>query len=693
MDAMPGGSTSGKRGSAETTASDSSGDSPIPVPEERIKGTVQEPGLSLGRAAAAIVVGVALIVLTSLAIRFTEMVTGRYVSHGVPPLPAFASLLLLSLARPLLRRYAPRYAPTRVQVLVVYIMLSISTVISSPYQIRAFLPHLVSMQYQGRTDPTMARYARYLPEWLAPHDKQAVVDYYEGAPNKPFPWAAWAVPLVSWYLFLSALFIGAFCIVTLVRRRWVREERLTFPLLAVPLAIASDDWRSYGDRRTRRAIFMLGFGVAALYNGINIVHTLYPPAPSIGFYILLSPYFPDRPLNPLGAMSIIFFIEAIGIGYFVPLEITFSIWFFYFLNRALAVAGTAMGYDTPGFPYTQEQSAGGYVAMGLVLIIGLRGTLMRSFKRAFTRGSADGETIEERWAWIGLALSGLFVLAFCRLAGMATWLAIGFFGMLLIYVLVVARIRAETGVPLGFVYPFGMPKEMLLNVVSVPQTLAWGGTGSFVLLSSLAWLSRHHFVQEHAAYQLDGAKITNENRLPMRTLAIFVGIAFAIGLAAALWIHLDTYYQIGSNVAGGGGGSGEFRATVAAQEYQQMSARLAAPPLRDMSKMLAAGGGFIVVAGLSLARAHLLKLPLHPLGFCIANAYGDSLNAWFAIMAAWLLKAMILRFGGLQLYRKGIPFFLGLTIGHFFCAGIFWPVLSLFIAPEASQSYHIYFAG
>jgi hypothetical protein len=656
-------------------------------------GTLAEPGLTLGRAAAAIAIGLVFITGTSLAIRFTEMVTGRYISHGVPPLPAFASLLLLSLARPMLRRFAPRYAPTRIQVLMVYVMLAISTIISSPYQMRAFLPHLVSMQYQGRTDPAMARYAEYLPHWYAPHDKQAVLDYYEGAPGKPFPWHAWATPIVVWYLFLSALFLGAFCIIVLVRRRWIREERLTFPLLAVPLAVSSDNWGTYGDIRTRRAVFVLGFGVAALYNGINIIHTLYPPAPSIGFFIPLSPYFPDRPWTPLGSMYIIFFLEAIGIGYFVPLEITFSIWFFYFLNRAFAVAGTAMGYDAPGFPYTQEQSAGGYVAMGLVLIWGLRRTLAESIQRAFRRRDGSSEAAEERWAWIGLALSAVFVLGFCRLAGMSLWLAAAFFGTLLIYVLVVARIRAETGVPLGFVYPYGMPKEMLLNAVSVPQTLAWGGTGSFVLLSSLAWLSRHHFVQEHAAYQLDGAKIASEHKLPMRTLLIFVGIAFAVGLAASFWVHLSTYYQIGSNVAGGGGGSGEFRATVAAEEYQQMSARLSAPPMRDMNKLFAAGGGFLIVSGLSLLRSHMLKLPLHPLGFCIATAYGESLNVWFPILVAWLLKALILRFGGLPAYRKGIPFFLGLTIGHFFCAGIFWPVLSLFIAPEASQSYHIYFAG
>jgi hypothetical protein len=39
------------------------------------------------------------------------------------------------------------------------------------------------------------------------------------------------------------------------------------------------------------------------------------------------------------------------------------------------------------------------------------------------------------------------------------------------------------------------------------------------------------------------------------------------------------------------------------------------------------------------------------------------------------------------------PFFLGLAIGHFFCAGLFWPVMSLFMVPAASSSYHLYFGG
>ena len=36
-----------------------------------------------------------------------------------------------------------------------------------------------------------------------------------------------------------------------------------------------------------------------------------------------------------------------------------------------------------------------------------------------------------------------------------------------------------------------------------------------------------------------------------------------------------------------------------------------------------------------------------------------------AIFTAWILKAIILRYGGIRLYRTLIPFFLGLILGEF----------------------------
>ena len=359
----------------------------------------------------------------------------------------------------------------------------------------------------------------------------------------------------------------------------------------------------------------------------------------------------------------------------------------------MAVAGSAAGYDEPGFPFTQEQAAGGYVAMGLLLLWGLRRSLANGLRRAFRSRPATPETARERWAWIGLTASSVFLLGFCYVAGFSLLLAVPYFALIGLFVLVFARIRAETGVPFGFVYPFTMPKEMLLNTLSIQRTLAWGGTSSFVLFSSMAWLARHHLPEEHAAYQLDSVKMAEMSRIPYRTLFWGLLLAFVVGLAASYWVHLSAYYAIGSNMADGGFGKGEYRSVVALQEYQQMAARLAAPPTPQFSRTLATLGGFCFVCGLTCLRTQVFQLPFHPLGFLIATAYGDANNAWFPLGIAWMCKALLLRAGGLPLYRRGIPFFLGIAIGHFILAGLFWPALSLFLAPSASQSYLVYFGG
>lgn len=639
--------------------------------------------MTVRRAAAAIAFGLLLIVLIAVAIRNIELVTGQYLSNGVPPLPALAVLLLLSALRPFLRRHAPRLAPNRAQILLLYSMLTVSVILSGLYHVRAFLPQLVDLQYTGRENPRYAEYARTLPAWYAPQDAQAVKDYFEGAKGGHIPWRVWLGPLSCWSLFFLALFVGVFSLVTLVQRQWIHHEKLSFPLLTIPLALTTENPLAEGSVRLRRWLFALGFGVAALFNGINILHIFQPSVPAPGFALSFNGLFPNRPWTPLEQLRLYFMLETIGIGYFIPLEISFSAWFFYLVvNRGIAIAGTAAGYDLPGFPFMREASAGGYVAAGLLLLWGLR--------RHFRLRSGQSK-IENPWAWAGLFGSSLFILGFCRAAGLALPLALAYFGVIALFVLVYARIRAETGVPFGFIYPEGLPKEMLLNGLSVPVALQWGGVQSFVLLNSLNWLSYFHHPMEQVAYQLDSAKLAEEGRIARRILFTALLLAFIVGLGAAFWAHLSACCAQGSNLTPSAGGIGEYRAQMAHQSNQQMASRLASPPPRDYPRLLATTGGFGFVVLLTALRQRFVGFPFHPLGFLMATAYGDSATGWFPLLVAWLVKFCLLRYGGMRMYRAGMPFFLGLAIGHFLVAGLLWPVISLFIASEAANAYHLVF--
>ena len=44
---------------------------------------------------------------------------------------------------------------------------------------------------------------------------------------------------------------------------------------------------------------------------------------------------------------------------------------------------------------------------------------------------------------------------------------------------------------------------------------------------------------------------------------------------------------------------------------------------------------------------------------------------WVSLMMAWLIKLCLIRYAGMQSYRKAMPFFMGLILGEF-AVGSFW---------------------
>src|SRR5437763_7509780 len=151
------------------------------------------PVSSTAQFAAAVGLGLFFIALVNIAVRHAELVTGRYVTGGVPPIAAFGALLVLLCLRALLRRFT-RADLSRDQLLIVYSMVALGTFLAGAYAIRAFLPHLVSLQYWSRTQSELAPFAEYVPAWLAPRDAEAIRQYFEGNYGAGVPSALWLRP-------------------------------------------------------------------------------------------------------------------------------------------------------------------------------------------------------------------------------------------------------------------------------------------------------------------------------------------------------------------------------------------------------------------------------------------------------------------------------------------------------------------
>jgi hypothetical protein len=659
---------------------------------------------------AAVGLGLLFIALVNLAIRHTELVAGRYVSGGVPPVAAFAALLLLLGLRTVLRRLPPPFRSdlTREQLLLVYSMVALGTFLAGAYAVRAFLPHLLSLQYWSRTRAELAPFVQYVPGWFSPTEPEAIRQYFEGNHGAGIPWRLWLAPLAAWLAFWVAMFGAGWCLLLLFRRQWIEHERLSFPLLALPLALTGNDARFGSRPLLRNPILWFGIAAGALFDAVNIAHVFWPMVAAPGFHFPFTGLFTERAQEPLNSIALFFMPEGVGFGYFLPLEVSFSTWFFYLLEKGFAVAALSAGWQAPGLPFYQEQSAGAILAIATLLLAGNAGGLWRGWRAAFRRapgrgaapaepgergrvGEAAGAARETRLAWIGLALCSAVLLWFCAVAGMAPRVALLYLAILAGFMLVYARLRAETGAPYEFVYPYGMPKELVLQAFSVQGILDVGGPRTMVMLSAFAWLSRHHPGHMAAADSVDALKLAQVTGSTRGRFFTALLCALVFGFLAATWSHLSAYYDMGSNLAGGGNGRGEFRAQVAVQEYGAMAEKVAAVPFRDGTRLTSMGAGAGIAFLLSGLRRVWFGSPFHPLGFVLGTAYGDSTIFFFPLLVASLCKWTLLHAGGLRLYREGTPFFIGLIVGHFSVAGIFWPVLSLFIGRDLSEGYQVYF--
>jgi hypothetical protein len=646
---------------------------------------------------AAVGLGLLFIVGVDLAIRHTELVVGRYVSGGVPPVAAFGALLLLVGLRGALRRFFGAEL-TREQLLLVYSMVALGTFLAGSYAVRAFLPHLLSLQYWSRTRSDLAPFVQYVPRWFAPTDPAAIRQYFEGNHGAGIPWRFWFVPLAAWLTFWVAIFGAGWCLLLLFRRQWIQHERLSFPLLALPLALSGQDGRFGSRPLLRNPVLWFGIGAAVLFDGVNILHVFSPGVAAPGFHFPFTGLFTERTQEPLNSIALFFMPEGVGFGYFLPLEVSFSTWFFYLVEKGFAVAALSAGWEAPGLPFYQEQSAGAIVAVAALLIAGSAGRLARAWRAAFLpapagqRGPAEPEERETRLAWIGLLLCGGFLLWFCgTAAGMAPRVALLYLAVLAGFMLVYARLRAETGAPYEFVYPYSLPKEIVVQAFSVQGILDTGGPRAMAMLSAFAWLSRHHPGHMAAADSVDALKLAQVTGSTRRRFFLALLCALVFGFLAATWTHLSAFYDIGSNLAGGGNGRGEYRAQVALQEFGKMAQQVGTVPLRDATRLGAIGAGAGIAFALSGLRRLWFGSPFHPLGFILGTAYGDSTIFFFPLLIASLCKWALLHAGGLRLYREGTPFFIGLIVGHFGAAGIIWPIISLFIGREVSEGYQVYF--
>ncbi|MFA5858086.1 MAG: DUF6785 family protein, partial [Elusimicrobiota bacterium] len=451
----------------------------------------------------AFIISIILVVIATVWIGRSELITNAcQISESVPPIPAVAGLLLLVLLNPVLNKISTKLRLNRAEVLVIYSVMTMAVSMSAVGVARVFFPFITVPYYYATPENQFDKLAEYIPSWVAPQNKEVIRMMYEGAPDGRVPWGDWAVPLMMWGMVFVTLFLTMFFILVIFRKQWIEKERLTFPLIYLPLELtqqSKSDPNSAVSDFLKSPVMWIGFGLALLYNVMNILNAVNPDFPAMGIYYNLGNVFTEQPWSAIKPLVIYYNPAILGFGYLVSLEVSMSVWLFYLLFRIEQVIGMGMGVQLNNYPlfYGPEQAIGGYIAFAIVLVLLARKHLVEVFKKAvFSDPEIDdsNEPVSYRVAFFG-SIAGIIILCvILSMLHMKLWVVAAFIFMIITVAFVYARIRAETGIPMIWLFPMFYQKRILSYTVGV-KTLLDQGMPNLVGLSVLTFLARGFFPQ------------------------------------------------------------------------------------------------------------------------------------------------------------------------------------------------------
>jgi hypothetical protein len=545
-------------------------------------------------------------------------------------------LFLMVVANRAVARLAPKRAMSSGDILTVYVGLAVASAINGLDMLQ-LIGSLIAGPHTLATPENdwLGTFIGHIPSWFVVTDRTALTNYSQGESSfyAPEHIRAWAVPAFAWGVFTVFLVVMMLGMTLILSSRWVAEERLSYPVIQLPLAMTQERFFS-------QPLMWIGFALGAVVATVNGLHFFYPIIPSIGRPVNLGVLFTEKPLNAIGWLPVAAHPFAVGLGFLIPLELSFSCWFFYFFWKFERVLAAMSGIRTPGFPFVDEQTTGAYLAFAVVGLWVARRHIRRAFGRNAEPTSRGGAIL------FTIGIAGL--VGFCLRAGLSVGAVALFFSLYALLSVAIGRLRAELGAPVHDLH-FAGPERMMVSVFG----------SRFFRPKDLTILSFFFFFNR--AYRshpmptiLEGFKIgervgTSPSRL---TIAVLVAIVWAT--ASAFGAHLQSAYHFGTSA----------RFWPAYETFNRLTGWLGTPTPPDVRYMAAYGFGACVVFALTAIRTRFLWFPFHPVGFVVSSSWGMN-PFWFSIFVSWAIKLTLLRMGGIGLYRRGIPFFLGAVLGEF----------------------------
>lgn len=520
---------------------------------------------------------------------------------------------------------------------------------------------------------------------------------------RAIPGGIWRPVLTRWFVFLLLALLGTMCLAQILQRDWTERENLPFPIAQLPLALidpGEQDLSGSSDHASASggggvltnsyfcgaagvAVLLMLLGGLAHYQILNISMDGPVTFQRIDFRQI----FTREPWSYVRTNMLYFSPLMVGIALMVHRDILRGVAVLFLgLQGMRFVAGVfepqisdALGRHWPGniMPHYMELGTGAVVVFALVL-------LWRSRQALFPPRKSDADSgqtyLPRRWAGPGLLLSAVGMAAWWYMLGLSgvTGPIVILFVLLwtLLTGIALSRARTEGGLPLHSA-----------NVTNQLSGLRMGGGTTFGFGNLLA-LCHGFFLCAAAlpgllATQLEGVYLARRTNVSGRLIAVAVAVGFVASVGVGLLSFLTLCYWHG------------YPNLVARSMYWHATGPFwtmfsgGDVSFRHQFHVLSFAMIFVgaaVMIALLILRKRYPRFPLPPLCFvlvCLGTVtFHGGMGAWETlpmnfiwgpVLIAYIIKSLVLRFGGMDLYVRAYPAALGLIFGHAMMM-VFWSV-------------------
>lgn len=586
-----------------------------------------------------------------------------------------------------LRRYRPELQFTPAEFLVVFTMTTLGAILTSVKLLHYLFPTVLWPSYMPAQAAGQETAASLSP-LIAPRSPGLVHAFFGGTQDfwaffRPQILRPWLVPILFWSTFFFLLLWTMVCLASIARRPWLDEERLPFPVVDLPTSMAKEGTL---DSLFRNRLMTIGFSVTCAVLSLNYVGSLVPSVPRVPMAEtdVGTPIFTSSPWSTVNPLLVVWWPFAIGLCYLIPLDVSFSCWFFFVLIRLMAVIATSLGWRDPQsvhtmeqFPYFGNLVEGGWIGMFIVIVWNARSflrTLGRALARRLPVPGDETEAMPYRHAILGAALGYAALVALGVLIGLRLSVAMVAFGLFFLAIVVMTRIYAQIAIPIFCVAFFSFTQ----------WTTSYFGTARLsraetATLTTFYWFDRT-YEQLPMAHQLEAFVMADRLRQSKRTMLWIVLGTSALAILVGMVALLQIFYDRGATSARISGDS----AWLAQFAWARFTNWVSNPKALEAAPFVRGGVSALVVLLISYLRYIWVGCPLHPIGYLLCVSFALEWGIWNVVFVTWLIKWLVVRYGGLRLYRASLPFFLGMALGD--CVTHFvWGIgLSLIGATGAS---------